>query len=149
MRTTGYTTVRGRRRLSAAILLAVASVVATAGCSSQSSGATLTAHTAGSPEVIDCPFDQPAARPDKLILACADLGAVVQGITWTSWGPDGAEGDGLEHDNTCDPNCATGNYITKQVHVVLSGLVQPGNVFTQATTVDGAGQQLVRPMTKR
>ncbi len=130
-------------------LLAAAAMILTGGCGSESNGATLTAHTAGVPQVIDCPFNQAVTRPDKLILACADLGAVVEQITWSSWGPEGAEGDGTERDNLCDPNCAAGNMVTKPVHVVLSGLIQPGNVFTQATTVDAEGQQLVRPLTKR
>ncbi|MQY26714.1 hypothetical protein [Nocardia aurantia] len=130
-------------------LLAAAAIVLAGGCGSESDGATLTAHTAGVPQVIDCPFHQAVVRPDTLILACADLGAVVEEITWSSWGPEGAEGEGTERDNTCDPSCAAGNMVTKPVHVMLSALVQPGNVFTQATTVDAAGQQLIRPMTKR
>jgi hypothetical protein len=101
------------------------------------------------PEVIDCSFDKPAVRPANLILACADLGIRVEQISWTSWGPDKAEGDGIEHDNTCDPNCAAGHFVTKPVHITLSDVVEPGHVFTKATTIDAAGATRTHPLVPR
>ncbi|MFI5781921.1 hypothetical protein [Nocardia sp. NPDC051570] len=100
-------------------------------------------------EVIDCSFDKPAVRPPDLILACADLGVRVEQIDWKTWAADRAEGDGIERANTCDPNCAAGHFITKPVHIILSEPIEPGHVFTRATTIDGAGKLLVWPLTKR
>jgi hypothetical protein len=124
--------------------------LAVTACGSGASGpATSTAApTAAVPRVIDCSFDPPAVRPAHMILACADLGARVEQITWKSWGPARAEGDGTERDNTCDPNCAAGHFVTKPVHIVLSDPTQPGNVFTKVTTIDAAGKSLTRPLMK-
>ncbi|KZM72359.1 hypothetical protein AWN90_36150 [Nocardia terpenica] len=146
MRMTNDRMVRGLRSICAMVGVLVASAGAGA-CGSSGSPTPVAADSR--PEVIDCSFDQPAVRPPTLILACADLGMRVEQIRWRSWGTDKAEGDGVEHDNTCDPNCAAGHFVTKQVHVVLSEPVQPGNVFTKATTIDADGKATTRPLTKR
>ncbi|WP_280383499.1 hypothetical protein [Nocardia wallacei] len=142
----------GRGRSAGVAVLAA--VLAIAGCGGSDSG---DPEPVGSPaptgnavpEVIDCSFNQPAVRPSKLILACADLGLRVEQIAWTSWGPGTAEGDGIQHLNTCDPNCAAGHFVTKPVRIVLTDLVEPGHVFTRATTIDANGEKLSRPLTKR
>ncbi|WP_156959638.1 hypothetical protein [Nocardia sp. BMG51109] len=140
-----------RRGLAAAA--AVSAVLMAAGCGGEDAGATKSAAAAPvantPPEVIGCSFDKPAVRPPDLILACADLGVRVERIEWQSWGPDKAEGDGIEHLNTCDPNCAAGHFIDKPVHLILSDVIEPGHVFTKATTIDEQGVTLTQPLTKR
>lgn len=116
---------------------------APAGASTQTSGA-----SNALPQVIDCSFDKPAVRPQNLILACADLGAEVDKITWKSWAADKAEGDGTERLNTCTPNCAAGHFATKPVHIVLSDPIQPANLYTKATATDASGKSLTVPMYK-
>ncbi len=94
-----------RPRIAGALVLACLAVTAAACGSGTSDPAGASAKAAGQtkglPEVIDCSFDKPAVRPVNLILACADLGAEVDKITWKSWAADKAEGDGTERDNTC------------------------------------------------
>lgn len=142
-----------RARIAAAMMLAgVATAIAACGSgTSDPAGADTKAagQAKGLPEVIDCSFDKPAVRPANLILACADLGAEVDKITWKSWGADKAEGDGTERDNTCTPNCAAGHYVTKPVHVVLSEPVQPAGLYTKATTTDAQGKVYSVPLVKQ
>lgn len=141
-----------RRRVRIGCCVAAAVIAAVAGCGSPSSPGT-DVRSAGQaeslPDVLDCSFDKPAVRPQNLILACADLGVQVEKITWTSWTADKAEGDGTERDNTCTPNCAAGNYVTKQVHVVLSDPVQPANLYTKAATTDSSGKTSHFPLEER
>ncbi len=138
-----------RRRL--AVAAAVSAALALAGCGGEDPGAAAGQSPAANsvPEVIDCSFSKPAVRPPNVIMACADLGLRVEQIDWKSWGPDRAEGDGVQHFNTCDPNCAAGNFVSEPVHIVLSDLVEPGHVFTTATTTDPNGKTLTSPMTRR
>ncbi|WP_157116950.1 hypothetical protein [Nocardia vaccinii] len=143
-----------RRRVRIGCCVATAVIAAVAGCGSPSSPAPGTGvRSAGRgdslPDVLDCSFDKPAVRPQNLILACADLGVQVEKITWTSWAADKAEGDGTERDNTCTPNCAAGNYVTKPVHIVLSDPVQPANLYTKATTTDSSGKTSRFPLVEQ
>ncbi|OXR44945.1 hypothetical protein B7C42_02902 [Nocardia cerradoensis] len=151
----GDTIRRGSRPLFGAA--AAAALLMLAGCGSSDSGnarpadsvAPKATTTGTVPEVIDCSFSKPAVRPENMILACADLGAQVEQIVWQSWGPDQAQGDGVERENTCDPNCAAGKYITKKVHLTLTDVARPGNVFTKVTTVDADGHTYTWPRTPR
>ncbi|MEV5649593.1 hypothetical protein AB0L57_15205 [Nocardia sp. NPDC052254] len=137
--------------------IAAAALLIPAGCGSTDSGTARPADSTAAqvsargsaPEVIDCSFDEPAVRPDHLILACADLGAQVEQIAWQNWGPEQAQGDGIERDNTCDPNCAAGTFVTKKVHLTLTDVARPGNVFTKVTTADAEGHAKTWPMTSR
>lgn len=64
-------------------------------------------------------------------------------------GSEQAQGNGVERDNACGPNCAAGKFVTKNVHLTLDGLVRPGNIFTRVTTVDADGHARTWPMTAR
>ncbi|MBF6175238.1 hypothetical protein [Nocardia blacklockiae] len=145
VRTIGFPAVR--RGL--AVMAATAAALAVTGCGGEGSTAGHASAANAEPEVIDCAFDKPAVRPPNIIMACADLGLRVEQIQWKSWGPDRAEGDGVQHVNTCDPNCAAGNFVTEPVHIVLSDLVEPGHVFTKATATSANGKTLESPMTPR
>jgi len=46
-------------------------------------------------------------RPTRLLYGCDGTG-VLENMTWTAWGPDGADGTGLSTQTQCVPNCAAG-----------------------------------------
>jgi hypothetical protein len=61
---------------------------------------------------------QPAARPTKLnILGCASVAVALQDMSWSSWGPRGADGNGTAVFKVCEPNCAQGYQLTDPVTV--------------------------------
>jgi serine/threonine-protein kinase len=65
--------------------------------------------------------DLPNERPtDVTFEYCADGGADLDHMTWTSWGPDGAEGEGYLSVNTCQPNCADGGQLHYPVKIVAA-----------------------------
>jgi hypothetical protein len=64
------------------------------------------------------PSVQPAERPKKLnVLGCASVAVALQDMSWSSWGPQGADGTGTAVFKTCDPNCAAGYQLTDPVVV--------------------------------
>lgn len=42
-------------------------------------------------------------------------------LRWSSWGPPGAEGTGIEEFTNCNPYCATGETFRNPVHVLFTG----------------------------
>jgi hypothetical protein len=74
------------------------------------------------------PSIPPADRPAKLnIVGCASTAVALEGMSWSSWAPQGAEGTGTAVFKTCQPNCATGYQLTNQV-VVHAWNPQPPQV---------------------
>ena len=64
------------------------------------------------------PAAQPSARPKKLnVLGCASVAVALQDMSWSSWGPQGADGSGTAVFKLCDPNCAAGSQLTEPVVV--------------------------------
>jgi hypothetical protein len=71
------------------------------------------------------PSVQPVERPKKLnILGCASVAVALQDMSWSSWGPQGADGTGTAVFKICDPNCAAGYQLTDPV-VVHAWNAQP------------------------
>ena len=71
------------------------------------------------------PSFQPAERPKKLnVLGCASVAVALQDMSWSSWGPQGADGTGTAVFKMCDPNCAAG-YQLKDPVVVHAWNPQP------------------------
>jgi hypothetical protein len=67
----------------------------------------------------------PVERPKKLnILGCASVAVALQDMSWSSWGPQGADGTGTAVFKMCDPNCAAGYQLTDPV-VVHAWNAQP------------------------
>ena len=69
------------------------------------------------------PVDQ---RPATLVYGC-DKSSVMEDMTWTAWGADGAEGTGIDSAVECQPNCQfqpmwTGRYSRP---ITRSRLTQP------------------------
>ncbi len=56
----------------------------------------------------------PVERPRRLnILGCASVAVALQDMSWSSWGPRGADGTGTAVFKICDPNCAAGYQLTE------------------------------------
>ncbi len=70
----------------------------------------------------DCEY--PDQEPEAITITCGDGGQYIDGITWNKWDLTGAEGTGTYHVNDCSPNCAEGNFLSTQVKVELSNLVE-------------------------
>ncbi|MGO9928225.1 MAG: hypothetical protein ACLPLP_19400 [Mycobacterium sp.] len=71
------------------------------------------------------PSVPPVARPKKLnVLGCASVAVALQDMSWSSWGPQGADGTGTAVFKMCDPNCAAGYHLTDPV-VVHAWNAQP------------------------
>ena len=71
----------------------------------------------------------PEYKPESIMLTCADGGWMVHSITWSKWGMDGAEGNGIFRENLCDPSCAEGEVAEEKVKVKLSDLVERKGEF--------------------
>jgi hypothetical protein len=64
------------------------------------------------------PSVPPIERPKRLnVLGCASVAVALQDMSWSSWGPQGADGTGTAVFKICDPNCATGYQLTSPVVV--------------------------------
>ncbi|MCU1643075.1 MAG: hypothetical protein JWN03_3350 [Nocardia sp.] len=98
------------------------------------------------PVVNDCASypAQSVTRPANLLLACGDGGLWVKNIAWSSWGPDTAEGDGIEYRRVCVPDCATGGVSTGPTHITLRNL--DGGRFKQAVISDLNGKPETWPL---
>ena len=97
-----------------------AGVLALAACSSAGGGqASPTGAPAPSPVVYDC-AGHPQTRPASFVLACADGGAVLTKITWSSWSASGAKGTGQLAVNNCQPSCAGGKFVSTPTAITLS-----------------------------
>ncbi len=64
------------------------------------------------------PSVPPIERPKRLnVLGCASVAVALQDMSWSSWGPQGADGTGTAVFKICDPNCAAGYQLTSPVVV--------------------------------
>ena len=75
-------------------------------------------------------------RPTKVVLqGCMQNGMWLEGMSWTSWGPQSAYGTGTLAINTCTPACASGQGVTKSPAIVHAWNPQlPPDPTTPATT---------------
>ncbi|MFE3056494.1 hypothetical protein [Nocardia sp. NPDC059239] len=96
------------------------------------------------PVVNDCITNKADVQPAAMVLACGDGGLSVRDITWSSWGPGTAEGDGTEYRRVCQPSCAAGNTATGTTHITLRNL-QDG-YFTEAAITDLDGKPETWPV---
>lgn len=64
------------------------------------------------------------SQPNELVLYCADAGQILTEIAWDSWGQATARGAGKSVTNSCEPSCAEGNFVTVDVDITLSDLVE-------------------------
>jgi hypothetical protein len=67
----------------------------------------------------------PVERPKKVnVLGCASVAVALQDMSWSAWGPQGADGTGTAVFKVCDPNCAAGYQLSDPV-VVHAWNAQP------------------------
>src|SRR6478609_497961 len=62
------------------------------------------------------PSQPPLQRPGSFAYNCDNTG-VMQDMTWTSWGSDGARGTGTDSAVECQPNCAQGTRLFNPIVV--------------------------------
>jgi hypothetical protein len=74
----------------------------------------------------------PAVEPAEIVLACADYGALLAGLHWTSWTATSATAVGTLEYNDCAPSCAAGHR-----HNI------PGTRVTLTVPVQRSGGQLL------
>jgi hypothetical protein len=77
-------------------------------------------------------------RPSTFTLACADANDNLARLSWASWSPGMASATGVQEENDCVPDCASGQFRGYPVDVVFwgTGTVhgQPGSQrFTEVT----------------
>ena len=77
---------------------------------------------ASTPVRIDDCAAHAQVKPSGLTLYCGDAGDFLAKLRWSDWGAATARASGVEVTNTCKPNCAAGNAVSKPVRVTASGL---------------------------
>ena len=60
--------------------------------------------------------DVPVVQPSRFAYNCDETG-VMQDMTWSSWGSDGARGTGFDNAVECQPNCAQGTRLVNPIVV--------------------------------
>lgn len=115
----------------AVLLVGVLTVVGVQLTRSQQSATAPSTQPAPAPEsfaIPGCynPSVPPVARPKRLnVLGCASVAVALQDMSWSSWGPQGADGTGTAVFKLCDPNCAAGSQLTLPVVVHAWNPQQP------------------------
>ena len=107
---------------------ATASPAQTAGSPVHPAGSPTTAPGSPAPAspvgvVANCASAEPfplSTKPSSIVLACADDGVRVEGLTWADWTLAAARGHGTLWENQCVPNCAEGKFAKYPVTVTLS-----------------------------
>lgn len=91
----------------------------------------------------------PTFAPKTITQFCADAGAGIVNIKWSSWGSTSAKGTGVYYINGCDPDCASGKVSKTSVNVLLSGLTTThGKKYLMKVTVTPLlGKKFVWPAT--
>lgn len=60
---------------------------------------------------------QPVEQMPATVVYGCDQTSVMQDMTWTSWGADGAQGTGTDNSLQCQPNCAQGQHLFNPIIV--------------------------------
>jgi hypothetical protein len=61
-------------------------------------------------------FEAPQQRPVRFAYNCDETG-VMEDMTWSAWGADGAHGTGVDSSIECQPNCAQGARLSNPIVV--------------------------------
>jgi hypothetical protein len=118
---------RSLRKAAALALFGIA-VMATAGCGTAASAASLghsaasagrhAAGTSAVPVVVVC-FNKTQIRPGSYLLACGDGSAYLEHLNWADWESSSALASGTFLFNNCTPSCVDGRGIALPVLAVL------------------------------
>ena len=86
-------------------------------------------------------------KPSSVIQYCADGGAGVVNIKWSSWGTTSAKGTGTYYINGCTPTCAGGTIYKSGVNVLLNKLVKTHgkNYLMNVTVTPKASKKFIWP----
>ncbi len=86
-------------------------------------------------------------KPSSIMQYCADGGAGVINIKWSSWGSTSAKGAGTYYINGCTPSCAEGSIYKSSVNVLLNKMVKTHNknYLMNVTVTPKAGKRFVWP----
>lgn len=92
------------------------------------------APTAGAAYLVQCPpiptnLGPAEERPSSLLLACADGGIGLTDLRWRGWGLAQASATGVLFWNTCSPNCAHGQFVSRPDSVEV-GQLEDGKFYT-------------------
>ena len=89
--------------------------------------------------MIDCQASA-VVTPSSYVLACADGGISLQGLTWSSWDAATANASGQISINDCTPNCADGTFRSYPATASVTGLVPYGSGYRYTSlTVSSPG----------
>lgn len=89
--------------------------------------------------MIDCQASA-VVTPSSYVLACADGGISLQGLTWSSWDAATANASGQISINDCTPNCADGTFRSYPATASVTGLVPYGGGYRYTSlTVSSPG----------
>jgi len=98
------------------------------------------APAAALPSVIDV-NGQSSVEPTQIALS-ADGNGWLQGLSWSSWTANGAEGSGYINVNNCQPDCAQGTITNVNVSVSMSDPTGgPNPYYTEMTAQDASGNE--------
>ena len=86
-------------------------------------------------------------KPKSITQFCADAGAGVTNIKWSSWKSTAAKGSGTYYINSCDPSCVSGKIYKSSVVVELSGLTKTHgkNYLMKVTVLPAPGKSFNWP----
>jgi len=89
----------------------------------------------------------PVTMPSSVMQYCADGGAGVVNIKWSSWGTTSAKGTGTYYINGCSPSCVAGTIYKSSVNVLLNKLTKTHgkNYLMNVTVTPKAGKHFVWP----
>lgn len=124
-----------KRTLPLILLATLLSITASTSTSSAKSPSTSSAKSSkASGFYNDCGIEV-VQFPARITQFCADAGAGVINIKWSSWG-DTAVGAGTYYINGCDPTCIAGTSYKSEVQVTLSNLKKiHGKMYYMNVTV--------------
>ena len=58
-------------------------------------------------------------EPRQIMFACGDGGFYVDHLDWSSWRKYRARGEGIFHQNDCDPDCSRGTFHARHGKITL------------------------------
>ena len=95
--------------------------------------------------VLNC-LGKAQVKPGTITLACADDGAGLTALHWTSWTPELGSAKGIEWQNDCTPSCAQGQIHRYPVVAMLWGSATvPGHPGERRYTNATVGYPKGRP----
>lgn len=84
----------------------------------------------------DCGAGPGRVKPAAIVLACGDMGAVAENLSWARWSTQSAINHGVIRYNNCAPSCAQGHFVNYPAQVDLSEpVVAAGHQYFTRVTI--------------